>query len=827
MSCRKNSLPLGKTYLKTIIREIKGSFGRFIAIFGIVALGVGFLAGLLATTPDMKKSLSNYYEESRMADVFIKAAMGFTEYDVNAVAALKSVAEVMPARITDALVQVSGGEQLVTRIYGVPLDLLDSAPNQFLNNIEILEGRLPESPNECVVQQSGGYFTPIAVGSVLSISPDNRDYETFGGIYRIMEYTVTGIVKSPLYFSNEREPSFIGNGRLSAVMYVSPESYALPVYTDLNLLLKESIADGAFSAEYEELVSRTTEYLEDFGKNSDQIWHILDRNTNVSYVNYKLNAEKIADVAKVFPIFFLLVAALVALTTMTRMVEEERIQIGTLKALGYKKRIIVLKYLVYCGLTSVLGCIVGMISGFQGLPIIIYSAFSTMYHLPPLVTEFNWTFGLIACALVLICTMGATVAACYHSLWEKPAYLMLPRVPKGGKRIFLEYLPFVWKRMKFKYKATARNLVRYKKHFFMTIIGIGGCTSLILAGFGLRDSMSDIAHTQFEEILNYDLRIELRENAEQNVEPLYISPEARFINIHTESGMLWNNAEKDESPSELSVVIYIPEQSAAFGSYITLRNRNTKEIIPFDGNAVVLTEKMASILNLKIDDTFFLKNSEGKTASFIVSGIAENYVGSFIYIGREAYFSAFLHEIQYNTLLVHTGISEAAEQDKIIAELLANKTVSGAEFTSHMQESYNNLLRSINFVVLVLIFAAGGLAVIVLYNLTNININERNRELATLLVLGYHHSEVAGYIFREIFILTIAGTITGLFLGIPLHLFIVGVAETVDMMFGRERTFFSFVLSAGATLFFSLLVNLLMLKKLKTIRMVDSMKAMD
>ncbi|MDR2897853.1 MAG: ABC transporter permease, partial [Spirochaetaceae bacterium] len=292
MAARRKLLGFGKIYLKTIIREIKRSFGRFVAIFGIVALGVGFLAGLLATTPDMKASVGTYYEDTNMSDIFIKATMGLTDADIAAVASLEEVQQVMPASVTDALVQVNGGELLVTRIYGVPLDRLRTELSNteplntdnvqpFLNKIELIEGRLPESPNECVIQQSGGYIVPLEPGTALTISPDNRDYDTFADIYSVMEYTVTGIVKSPLYFSNEREPSFIGNGRLAAVMYVPSEAYALEAYTDLNVLLKGSSSvgafssgersAGAFSADYDNLVSEAVKLLEPLGEERSQL----------------------------------------------------------------------------------------------------------------------------------------------------------------------------------------------------------------------------------------------------------------------------------------------------------------------------------------------------------------------------------------------------------------------------------------------------------------------------------------------------------------------------------------------------------------------------
>ncbi|GHU86864.1 ABC transporter permease [Spirochaetia bacterium] len=1062
-------LPFGKTYLKTIIREIQGSVGRFLAIFAIVALGVGFLAGLLATTPDMKASADRYFHESNMMDIFIKGTMGLTENDAEAIRALDEVEDVLPGYVTDTMVKNSTEELLVTRIYGLPLDRVRET--SFINRMELIAGRMPENEGECLVQQDGGYLVKAPLGSILEIvdegiSSDRMSDDT----YAVKKFTVTGMVKSPLFISFEREPSNTGNGRLGAVMYVYDSCYALPVYTDFFITLKGISNIATFDDEYELLVDKAAEKIKALGEEQYEIrrreilsdvrktwlaqlsdagaayesgkiraeteleaarrkldaaaqeiaageaelaegerqvnegrallakerlrvtaeladnetalahgeleiaaakktlaeskakldaaqgdvekarnfwlwkilpfgrkgvaqydeglaayntglntvtkkegelrdgqtqlkegrlraeeefaqaeaeldlaeaevaagqkrleearaelaagllrfeeeraaaqaalreaeleiaegrrqidtieikspeWYVLDRNANVGYVNFMMNSEKIADIAKVFPVFFLLVAALVALTTMTRMVEEERIQIGVLKALGYRKRVIAAKYLIYCALTGILGSAVGMVSGFQGLPVIIYHAFGTMYHLPPLVTEFNWPFGLIACGLVLLCTMGATVSASYHALWERPATLMLPRAPKPGKRIFLEYIPFIWRNMKFTHKVSARNLIRYKKHFIMTVTGIAGCTALMLTGFGLRDSMLDIARTQFSEILKYDLRLELRESEvwDNSLTAFLNGNEPRRrIEIHSESGYLIG--EKDR----LSTVLYVPRPGENLGDFISLRNRKTKEPLGFSTDSVIITEKTAEGLGLNAGDRITVENSDGGHGEFVLSGITENYVGSMVYIGEAAWWKAFGEVPSYPILFVRTGITTGAEQDAAAGEVLASNTVARAEFNSNTQETYNNLLTSISFVVLILILAAGGLAVIVLYNLTNININERSRELATLRVLGFHQGEAAAYIFREITILSIVGTGAGLILGIPLHAFMIGVAETSELMFGRNIAPLSFVLSAIFTLLFSALVNLLMLKKIRNVKMADSMKAVD
>ncbi|MDR2796793.1 MAG: ABC transporter permease [Treponema sp.] len=1065
----KKTNNFGKTYLTIIIREIRSSLGRFLAIFAIVALGVGFLSGLLATTPDMKASVDRYFDQTNMMDLSIKATMGISTADLDTLAQLDEVALVQGAYIMDALVKTSREEELVTRIYGLPLE----TPSQegFVNRLELLMGRMPEQEDECLVQAPGGFLVPIPIGTTLSISDGSVEYAAFTSlnqVYTCKTFTVTGIVKSPLYISTEREPSNIGNGRLGMVMYIRESVYALPAYTDCYITLKDARPLRAFTPPYQTLVDQSRGVIEALGRERSEMrreiilteasiqaqgqltqaeteyeqgritaeqqlaaarkeldqgaaeiaageaelaaaetrlaqgraafaanqrqvtremqeaeqmlnqgeaalveaqqtlkvneaqldevqieveqtrtsffkmlfpkarrgvaeydagraaleagvdrlmveeaelrkakalleagkgqaaqefsqaqaelaageqeitearskltearrrlvageaayraeeqearralqagaaaladarkqvealtietprWYVLDRNTNMGCINYQINAEKIADVAKVFPLFFLLIAVLVALTTMTRMVEEDRIPIGTLKALGYRKRIILYKYLVYGGLTGVLGCLVGMVSGFQGLPIIIYRAFATRYHLPPLVTEFNWSFGLIACALVLSCTLGATVYAAYHTLWEKPAFLMLPRPPKCGKRIFLEYLPWLWTRMRFTHKVTARNLIRQKKHFFMTVTGIAGCTALMVAAFGLRDSMLDIARTQFEEILRYDVQLNFSLKEDAFPEPPPGSRLRSWLPIHSESAVLSPGTDTDG----LNVSLVVPQSPEALGEYITLRDRKTRRLLPFSATSVVLTEKIAETWGLKPGDRVVLENAAGRRGTFTLSGITENYVGATVYLGPTAYTQELGGSLVYQTLFAHTDHSGAL-QDELMANLLSHKEVSSVEFIAQVQASYTKLLDSIGFVVLVLIFAAGGLAMIVLYNLTNINITERTREIATLRVLGFHQAEAAAYIFREITVLSIIGAGAGLLLGIPLHRFIIGVAENVDLMFGRRIAPLSFGLSAALTLVFSGGVDLVMLKKIRHITLADSLKAPD
>lgn len=809
-----------KTYFKGIFREIKGSFGRFIAIIAIVALGVGFLVGILSATPDMKYSVDQYYDKNNMTDIFIKSAEGLSQKDLDTIRALPETDHVTPAYVTDTLADTSLNETLVARIYGI--DLKQSSGDDFVNRLTLTEGRMPQNDSECVIQSPNGELSDLPLGTKLTVSRENAGYDKIGYIYKTMEYTVVGIVSNPFYFSSETEQSSIGNGKVGAIVYVNESCYALPAYTDFYLTLNNTAKLDSFSREYTSTVSAVAEKI----KVMSPGWYVLDRGSNTTYATYKVNVEKVADVAKVFPIFFFLVAALVTLTTMTRMVEEERGQIGTFKALGYTRWAIMSKYLSYCFFATAIGCAIGLAFGFQLLPVVLNHAYAAMYQLPPFLPQFEWTFALISCGFEILCTLGATYLVCIHSMKEKPAFLMLPRAPKPGKRILLEKIKPLWSRMSFTYKSTARNIFRYKKHLLMSVVGIAGCTTLILTGFGLRDSMNDIANTQFQKIFLYDMKIDLKDSTQDAVLTDFLKGK-ESLRIHSESGVINNYSEStDNEDQKIKTTIYVPESFQHFGDYIALIDRKTNQTISPSGKTVIITEKMADTLDIGIGETFQMENQDHKSAVFTVTGITENYVGCYAYLDQATYQSAY-GDVTLNALLVKSGITDPAEQDKAVSKILTSGSVSNVGFNSQIKKSYDNLLSSLGYIVIVILLSAGALAVVVLYNLTNININERIKELATLRVLGYRHRDVAAYIFREISILSVLGTIVGLGLGMLLHRYVITTAETVDLMFGRTISPFSFILSAAATLLFSVIVDLMMAGRIRKIKMAESMKAVD
>lgn len=803
---------LRKTYFKIIGREIRESFGRFAAILAITALGAGFLIGVMSATPAMKYSVDRYYDENNMADVFIKSETGFSEEEINLLSSLPGTEHLTPAFVTDTVVTTDTNETLTARITG--LDLAENNRPDFVGRLTLTEGRMPEKAGECLVLHPDENRTFLYAGTVLTVSEENENRDF---IYAAAGYTVVGTAVSPFYFSAESERSTAGSGRIDAVIYTPEESFALPAYTDVYLTAKGAAELDSFGEAYGD---RIKEYKEEIGSSGldPEGRYVLDRGANVSFVSYKMNVRKVSDVARVFPVFFFFVAALVTLTTMTRMVGEERTQIGTLRALGYGRGAVMFKYLAYCTLASAAGSLAGFAAGAGLLPAVINNAYASVYRLPPFLPKVDIAFALSVCALQIAGTAAVTYFACRHVLKEKPALLMLPKAPKAGKRIFLERVKPLWSRLSFSYKATARNIFRYKKHLLMTVFGVAGCTALILTGFGLKDSMSSIAGTQFDRIFLYDMKIELAD-PEVRKDPEGLLTGKSTMPVYSLPATLKTGRD------EIEAVVMVPADRTAFGDFIFLGDRITGEPVPLPDRGTVLTEKLASDLGVAAGGMFTLESEDG-AARFRVTAVTENYAGSFVYIDKELY-GAVYGEKAENILLVKSGVADGADMDRVTGELLASGTAAGVEFTAQAKRSYDNLLSSLNYIILVLIAAAGALAVVVLYNLTNINIGERMKELATLRVLGYHHGEVASYILREITILTVMGIFAGLGLGVLLLRFIIVSAESTDMMFGREIAPLSFLLSAAATMAFSLSVDLLMAKKLRKIRMTESMKAID
>lgn len=553
-------------------------------------------------------------------------------------------------------------------------------------------------------------------------------------------------------------------------------------------------------------------------------WYILDRNSNYSYVDYKNNSDSIDKLARIFPVFFFLVAALVCLTTMTRMVDEQRINIGTLKALGYSKYQIVSKYIIYAFSASLLGSILGLAIGLTVFPIVIFDAYGIMYTLPKVELEFNILISVSITLISVLVTTSSSFLACYKELLETPSTLMRPKAPKNGKRILLERIDFIWRKLSFIGKVTIRNIFRYKKRFFMTVFGIAGCTALIVTGFGIKDSIKTIVNKQFGDIFKYTLTINIDKNASTLEKDDFYTYINSLPQVDKSLMILLENAKLSTKSGEKDLNIIVPESLGTLDDFINLKNRNSKEKITLTNDGIILSEKAAKQAKVKVGDEVKIKINN-KDISLKVSGISENYTFNYAYMSQSYYKNIFDVDIKYNSILTNTKNIE--DEDSFSKMIMENSIVRGVSFNTNIKNNFDNTIKSLNYVVLVLIVSAGALAFVVLYNLTNVNISERIREIATIKVLGFYDNEVSAYIYRENIMLTLIGILFGEFLGIFLHKFIMATVEIDAMMFGRSINLLSFIISAVLTLIFSILVNIVMYYKLKKVQMVESLKSVD
>lgn len=555
-------------------------------------------------------------------------------------------------------------------------------------------------------------------------------------------------------------------------------------------------------------------------------WYVFDRSSFPGVGTIGDDAAKIDAIAAVFPVFFVLVAALVCLTTMTRMVEEQRTQIGTMKALGYGRGAVMLGYLLYASLASIVGSVAGCLIGLKIFPMIIINCYKAMYQVPFILAPIRWGY-LIGCGAVsILCTCGVTILTCYGAMDTVPAQLMRPKAPKNGKRILLERVHFIWNRLSFSRKVTVRNLFRYKSRVCMTIIGVAGCTALMLTGFGLRYAISSMAERQYGGVFIYDSALSVSDTASvQEVGKLQQQVESED-GVESVIAMTMKNVDLTaEGGSVYSGTIYVPSEPEKLNSFISLQEQNTGEPLSIPEEGCVITAKLAKLLSLKEGDTLLLRNPDGSSVPLIVTGVAENYVHHYVYITPESYAAIYGEEALPTTFFLR--LSDGADEREVHRNLLKFDNVQGLVDMGYYADAFNDLISSLNLIVWVLIISAAALAIIVMYNLVNINVSERIRELATIKVLGFYDKEVSAYICRENTAAAFVGMLVGLGLGVFLEEFVVNTAEVDVVMFIHGVPLSAFIFAAALTLFFVFLVNRIVHHSLKKINMVESLKSVE
>lgn len=1087
--------------LKDGIKEIKISYKRFLSILLIVLLGVGFFAGIKATSPDMKKTIDTYFDDLNVMDIQVISTLGLTENDITSISQVENVEKVEGTYQTDATVTI-GEEEVV-----VKLETITSS----INNLQLIDGRLPENEKECVVEQnflngSGHQIGDTIKVDVEDITNDDGEKES---VLKNNELQIVGIVESPLYISTDRGSTKLGSGRIDYYMYVPKENLNASIYTNIYLTVAgakteetgsnryldkidevensiDNISEERREARYNELYDSANSKIQDaqkeldkekakaekeledaqkeiddgkkeiedgkaeletnrananaqFGQAEQQIeeskellaenedkfeeekknaneqianykeqlselqqlqkqlntvktslkkaqaslnelekklesaseeekpalqeqmaklniqiqtlqgtidtinselekqgvsdlagtikqiqtgietanrelengeaqledaqkqieeaeaelqnqknstyyqlnqaeaeiedaekeiadgekeledarkeyeeqiaeaedklleakedlkeiqrpeWYVLTREENTGYVNYMQDTERVANLAEVFPVVFFLVAALMSLNSMARMVEEERVEIGTLKALGYNKLQIVMKYLVYASLATVVGGGIGLIIGFNFLPKVIADIYAMVYDVPDVILEFNFGYATAGIAAAALCTVGATIFTAARILRHNPATLMRPKAPKPGKRVLLERIPFIWKHLNFTAKVTARNIFRYKKRFLMTIIGVCGCTSLIIAGFGLRDAITNMIPKQYCEIYKYGINISLRE--EKQAEDLQQIKD-EVVNHEDITDVLGANIQSVKiikNDNNQSIQLVVPEDVESFDTFVELRSRTQKDSgYVLDTSGAVITEKLARLLDIKEGDTITIENADGDRADVNVAHITENYILHYLYMSPDLYNQIYDTRIDYNVILAKTNELTEEQEDNLGRTLLEDEeNVSGVSFTSDSSDMITVVMENMDAVVWILIIAAGLLALVVLYNLLNSNISERIRELATIKVLGFYDREVYEYIGRETIILTILGMLVGLVGGYYLTMYILKTCEIDMLMFDPEIGVLSYVWGIVITVLFAIIVNAITYFSLKKIDMIESLKSVE
>ena len=830
--------------LKNLLREIKRTFTKFLSIFAICALGVAFFAGIRATSPDMKEAGDRLYNTYNLSDISVISTSGLTADNIRDLESIEGIQAVRASLFVDAMARGTGEKEKNLRLYSMPIKLkseyaplidlipdygIDTSPEYEMNGVEIVSGRMPLNDTETALDYT-------LEGSLVKQLGDEITLTTSGGTVTLR---VVGFIRSPMYISMfERGTSSIGNGTSDGFAYASGNAISslgtkLPVmsllntyYTRADIVISGKEGSSAYSDEYEALVNEVTDRIEDYASTQSGTWYIQDRSGNPGYSDYSENTDRIAAVGDVFPLIFFIVAALVCLTTMTRMVEEQRIEMGTMKALGYGGWQIAMKYAVYAMSACISGGVVGAIIGFKLFPYVIMKGYSIMYYLGKLETPYRADIAFMAIAAMAVCTAAATFSACYASLKEVPATLMRPKAPKAGRRVLLEKIPFIWKKLSFTSKVTVRNLFRYKKRFFMSVIGIAGSGALLVTAFGLNDSIFGIIEKQFGDIWQMDVQAYVYEamplaDMQELLGKNPANDDFDSVMFCLDSQMECKNGGRSQSGVHLLGV----ESAGSMAGRINLHNGGVP--VTLDDSGVVVTAKLAETLSIKAGDEINMRTG-GEDHLMRVIGIADNYVYHYVYITAAYYETVFGKAMLYNGFMgnLKDGLTDET-MDAMSTQLLSDSRMYTVRTIGSIYASVWDSLSILNYVVLVLILGSGMLTFVVMLNLTNINIGERMRELATLRVLGFYDKEMYDYIFRENNALSVIGAFVGLLFGKIMHLFVIRTCEVDMVMFVRSAKPLSYVYAFALTIVFSLIVNLLMRPKVRAIDMVESLKSAE
>lgn len=814
--------------LKHIFMKIKDNYKRFLSLICMAFLGVGFYVGIQSSSPDMLKTLDNFYDENNVYDISVISNVGLTEDDLLKLSKIKNVELAINIQEKDSYLEIEENNYVVKLI----------EYNSQMNNVYIKEGRLPKNNNEVSVDNALLENNNLKLGDNITI--DGK------------KYSIVGNVISPLYFSSERPNSNLGSGKVDYYIYVYNGSLDLEAYSNIYITVKgakkyltnsdsykklinnvkkdiDLIKDKQQDIRYDELYFDIIETSEMYGISIDESkfikpkWYIYDRLDNTSYKELINASDNLKKIGNIFPIIFFAISVLVSLISMMRMIEEDRVENGTLKSLGYNSFHITLKYVIYSLLATTIGSSVGAIFGSYMIPNVIWNIYKKIFFIPKFIYLLKSDYNALGLWICILCICGTSVIVCIKNLREVPANLMRPKAPKSGKKILLERINFIWKKLKFSDKITIRNIFRYKSRVITTILGIAGCTALILAGFGLKDSIKDVIDFQFNNIIKYDKMLMTNESINQiDIEKELLNDDKveNYTNVNTQNIKVLFNDEQHE------VTMITPDDFNSISKSISLIDLKTNNIIDnISDNSCIISEKTAKLLDIDVGDKISLLDNDNNKYDIKVSYIIKNYINQYLYINKNTYNNLF-NNYKINSILI-----SLKEEDKNSKEFDKKYISNGYALTivdiDDIKSSMSDMLSSIDSIVAILIIAAASLAFVVLYNLSNINISERKREIATLKVLGFYPSEVDKYINRETVLLTILGIGIGLLFGSYLSHFIISTCEPDFIMFDRHVYTLSYFYSLFITVIFTIIVTIVTHFNLKKINMVTSLKNVE
>ncbi len=843
-------------------RTIKKSVSRFVSLLIMSMLGVLVFTGLQATSPDMIKTLDNYLDKYNNYDLKIMSDMGLVDDDISALKNIKGVDEVEGAYFQDVIIKLDDGDDTVLNVSSIP---------KKINKIKLIKGRMPQNKNEIVVEENFITKNDLSIGDYIYIDSD---------VFLEKQVKIVGTVKSSLYYNNadlsqDRGTTSIGTGKINYYSYVLEDNFNQEYYNYIYLTVKNAKGLITSTDEYVKLIDDVNEKISDIKEEREDLryrkiyndasleiskkeselnsklallqsygnleeyevtkhiveqeianskktleeinkptWYIYDREDEKTYSDYINDANSIANLSKIFPLVFFAVAVLVSLISMNRMVLEDRGEIGTLKSLGFSNFMIMIKYFVFSLIATVVGGILGSIIGLTFLPTVIFNIYQILFDVPDLVLGLNLKSTLLGFFISVICVCGTTIFTAYKVLKEKPSELMRPKAPKSGKRVFLENIKFIWNNIKFSRKVTIRNLFRYKKRVIVTVVGVAGCTALMLCGFGIKDAIVDIASKQFDHISKFDGTVYMNK-IDQNYKEI-------FNNDNIKSAV--KSQRMDAKVDGIDSYIFVTDNSHDLSKLITLEDEKTGKLKNLESGKVIITEKLSKLTGVKSGDKINIVDVKNKKHEYEVSSVVKNYIGHYIYMDKDTFINS---GEEYIPNVVYINTKKKTNQEQLSRELLKNSEVLNVQFKDSLIKSVDDMLGSLDSVVRILILLASALSFVVLYNLSNINIHERKREIATLKVLGFYDKEVDDYITKENILLTVIGISIGLVCGYFLTKAVISTVEIESCRFIFNIKLKSYIYSTLISFIFTLIVNFTTHFKLKKIDMIDSLKSVE